>query len=189
MQRRTGQLRDRRLQSIEAVVQRREPWRRNATPAVSSSSVSTVDRGSFGPVLRSLTVARLRRFVPVFGLMPRSRLSCAREACDRCSAALTACPRQRARTDGAALARSRRSRDEPVPCGLLSIQRKDRTTKPWDQTPRGPSEGSLAWSPRFLLWLDLSRVVDNEREQVSRGKPSEGARCRGCSALRAAAPS
>ncbi|WP_235531696.1 hypothetical protein, partial [Sphingomonas sp. Leaf67] len=28
-----------------------------------------------------------------------------------------------------------RSRDEPVPYGFLPFQRKDRTIKPWDQTP------------------------------------------------------
>ncbi|NUB45623.1 hypothetical protein GEU84_014580 [Fertoebacter nigrum] len=37
------------------------------------------------------TVARLRRFATVMGLIPRFRLSSACEACDRCVAALTAC--------------------------------------------------------------------------------------------------
>jgi hypothetical protein len=49
------------------------------------------------------------------GVMPNSRLSCASEACDRCIAALTACPRHRARTGGASLARSWRCHDELVP--------------------------------------------------------------------------
>jgi len=56
----------------------------------SSSSVRTVERGSFGPVFMSSTVARLRHFATVLGLIPSSRLSCASEACDRCIAALTA---------------------------------------------------------------------------------------------------
>lgn len=29
-----------------------------------------------------------------------------------------------------------RTHDEPVPYGFLPFQRKDRTIKPWDQTPR-----------------------------------------------------
>lgn len=62
-----------------------------ATRVASSASVSTVDRGSVGPVFISSTVARLRHFATVFGLMLSSRLSCASEACDRCIAALTAC--------------------------------------------------------------------------------------------------
>ncbi len=51
----------------------------------------TVERGSFGPVLRSSTVARLRHFATVFGLIPYRRLSSAIEACDRYIAARTAC--------------------------------------------------------------------------------------------------
>jgi hypothetical protein len=50
-----------------------------------------VERGSFGPVFKSFTVARLRHFATVFGTMPSSLLNCASEACDRCIAALTAC--------------------------------------------------------------------------------------------------
>ena len=65
--------------------------RRNATTIASSASVRVVERGSFGPVFRSSTVARLRHFATVLGLMPNSRLSVASEACDRCIAALTAC--------------------------------------------------------------------------------------------------
>jgi hypothetical protein len=48
--------------------------------------------------LRSSTVSRFRHFATVFGLIPSSRLNCAGEACDRCTAALTACPRHGART-------------------------------------------------------------------------------------------
>jgi hypothetical protein len=94
-------------------------WRRNATIAAYSASVKTVERGSVGPVFQSSTVARFRHFATVFGLMPSSWLNCEREACDRCIAALTARPHQRARTGGAALARSWRSRDELVPFELL----------------------------------------------------------------------
>ena len=39
----------------------------------------------------SSTVARFRHFATVLGLMPRSRLNCESEACDRSIAALTAC--------------------------------------------------------------------------------------------------
>jgi hypothetical protein len=48
-------------------------------------------RGSVGPVFMSSTVARLRHFATVLGLIPSSRLSCASEVCDRRIAALTAC--------------------------------------------------------------------------------------------------
>ena len=66
-------------------------WRRYATTIASSASVSTVERASVGPVFLSSTVARLRHFATVLGLMPNPRLSCASEACDRYIAALTAC--------------------------------------------------------------------------------------------------
>jgi hypothetical protein len=52
--------------------------------------VRTFDRGSFGPVFRSSTVARFRHFATVLGLIPNSRLSSESDACDRCIAALTA---------------------------------------------------------------------------------------------------
>lgn len=45
-------------------------WRRNATIAALSSSESTVDRGSSGPVLRFSTVARLRHFATAWGRCP-----------------------------------------------------------------------------------------------------------------------
>ena len=41
-----------------------------ATIIASSSRLRTVERGSVGPALRSSTVARLRHFRTVFGLMP-----------------------------------------------------------------------------------------------------------------------
>jgi hypothetical protein len=91
MQRRPGQVRDRRLQGIEAVIQRQQRVAPERHDRASSASVRMVDRGSVGPVFRSSTVARLRHFATVLGLMPSSRLSCASEACDRCIAALTAC--------------------------------------------------------------------------------------------------
>ena len=65
-------------------------WRRKATIVASSASVRTVDRGSFGPVLRSSTVARFRHLATVFGLMLISWLNAESEAFDRCIAALTA---------------------------------------------------------------------------------------------------
>ena len=40
--------------------------------AASSAYVRTVERGYFGPVLRSSTVRHLRHFMTVFGLMPSS---------------------------------------------------------------------------------------------------------------------
>jgi hypothetical protein len=49
------------------------------------------ERGSLGAVFMPSIVARLRHFATVFGLMPRSLLNCASDACDRCGAALTAC--------------------------------------------------------------------------------------------------
>ncbi len=66
-------------------------WRRKATTAASSALVSTVERGSFGPVFRSSTVARFRHVGTVLGLMPSSRLNAASAAPDRCIAARTAC--------------------------------------------------------------------------------------------------
>ena len=53
----------------------------------SHPNVKIVERGSLGPVLRSSTVWRLRHLATVFGLIPRSRLNVASEACDRCIAA------------------------------------------------------------------------------------------------------
>jgi hypothetical protein len=46
------------------------------------ASVRVVERGSFGPVFKSSSVAHLRHVAPVFGLMPSSRRSAAGEACD-----------------------------------------------------------------------------------------------------------
>ncbi len=57
-----------------------------------------------------------------FGLKRSSRLSFAREACDRCIAALTTCVASHG---------LRRSHSEFVPYGLLSFLRKDPAIKPW----------------------------------------------------------
>jgi hypothetical protein len=59
--------------------------------AASWFSVRTVDQGFFRLVFMSSTVARLRHFATVFGLMPNSRHNGASEACDHCIAGLTAC--------------------------------------------------------------------------------------------------
>ena len=84
-------MRDRRLQGIEAVVQRQQRVAPERDDCRFLSFGQTVERGSAGPVFLSSTVARFRHFATVLGLMPNSRLSCASEACDRCIAALTAC--------------------------------------------------------------------------------------------------
>jgi hypothetical protein len=82
----------------------------------SSASVRTVERGSFGPVLKYSTVARLRHFATVLGLIPSSLLSAAIEACDRCIAALTACvPSHGLLRKPLPVSGAWRSRDELVP--------------------------------------------------------------------------
>ena len=52
---------------------------------------TTIERGSPGPVVISSTDVRLRHFATVFGLIARSRLSVASEACDCCITARVAC--------------------------------------------------------------------------------------------------
>ena len=125
MQRRACQMRDRRLPGIEAVVQRQKtvPSKRDAGHLLGFCQIR--GRGSFGLVLRSSTVARLRHLAPVFGLHPPQRrernlrsLYCSSDG-------------MRGRTV------SGRSRDEPDPECFLPFPRKDRTSKPWDHTPRG----------------------------------------------------
>ena len=90
MKGRPRQVRDRRLQGMDAVVQRL------VTPTIvaSSDAVRTVVRGSFGPVHRSSTVAGFRHFATVLefvgetihwivfqpSLRPNAPLGCAREA-------------------------------------------------------------------------------------------------------------
>jgi len=73
-----GQVRDQGLQRAEAVIERQQGRAGKATTIASLALVSTVARGSVGPVFISPTVARLRQFATVFGLMPSSRLHCAR---------------------------------------------------------------------------------------------------------------
>ena len=70
MQGRARQVRDRRLQGIEAVVQRQQRVPRKATMTASSSTDSTVDAASFGPVGRSATEVRFLHLATVFGLIP-----------------------------------------------------------------------------------------------------------------------
>lgn len=62
-------------------------WRRNAMTAASMSSVRTLDRGCFGRVFMSSTVARLRHAATVFRLIPGSPSN---GACDRYGAPLIA---------------------------------------------------------------------------------------------------
>ena len=70
MQRRTRKMRDRRLQGVEAIVERQQGVPRKATMIASSSTVRTVDFGAFGPVFRSAVEARFFHFPTVFGLIP-----------------------------------------------------------------------------------------------------------------------
>ncbi len=51
-------MRDCCLESVEAIIQRKRVWRRNATMTASSSLDSTVDFGSLGPVLQSAVELR-----------------------------------------------------------------------------------------------------------------------------------
>lgn len=70
MQRRSGEVRNRRLKPIQAVVQWQQVCRRKATIIASSSQVRTVERGSFGPIGASAVLDRLRHFWIVVGLTP-----------------------------------------------------------------------------------------------------------------------
>lgn len=54
-------------------------------------AMEKISIGEVFRVFKSSTVALLRHFATVLGLMPSSLLSCASEACNRCIAALTAC--------------------------------------------------------------------------------------------------
>ena len=62
-----------------------------ATTIAASASLSTVDRGSVGPVFISSTLARFRHFATILGLIAGSRLNGASKLCDRCIAARTKC--------------------------------------------------------------------------------------------------
>lgn len=89
----------------EQAVKRRSPCGSNAclrraTQAATCSGNNTVDRASCSPIGISWTEVRLRHFRTVFGFRWYCAASSATEAFDRCIAALTACRRQRARTNG-----------------------------------------------------------------------------------------
>jgi hypothetical protein len=94
-QRRACPGRDRRLKGAKAILR----WQERITGGLQRSSpsdgrsnqgrsrprpasVRVVERGSFGPVFRSSTAARLRHVATLSGVMPSSRLSAAGEACD-----------------------------------------------------------------------------------------------------------
>jgi len=66
MQRRTRQMRDRRLQGVEAIVKRQQRVLRKAMMIASSSRDSAVERGSFGPVRSSQTEERFFHLPIVF---------------------------------------------------------------------------------------------------------------------------
>ncbi len=70
-------MRDRRLESVEAIIQRKESVAyRNATMTASSSLDSNVDFGSLGPVLQSAVELRFFHLATVLGLMPWRVASC-----------------------------------------------------------------------------------------------------------------
>jgi hypothetical protein len=69
MQRGTGQMGDRCLQSVEAIIEGQQ-----SRMIASCSTVRTVERGCFGPVRRSATEQRFLHFATVFGLMPCRRV-------------------------------------------------------------------------------------------------------------------
>jgi hypothetical protein len=50
MQRRSREMWDGRLEGIKAIVERQLRMLRNATARASSSALSTVERGTFGPI-------------------------------------------------------------------------------------------------------------------------------------------
>lgn len=71
VQGRTGWLRNRRLQGVEAVQSSgNSVCLRKATHSASSAGDSTVERGSAGSIGRSSTVSRDRHFITVFGFRP-----------------------------------------------------------------------------------------------------------------------
>lgn len=76
------------LRQISMAVRRSRECRRNATPLALCFGE---ERGAFGPVFKSSTVTRFRSLGTVLRLPPSSRLTVAREACNRCIAARTTC--------------------------------------------------------------------------------------------------
>ena len=95
-----GQVRDQGLQRAEAVIERQQGRAGKATTIASPALVSTAERGSVGPVFISPTVTRLRQFATVFGLMPSSRLHCARRCAKRTAFCLGNWVKQVFRLDG-----------------------------------------------------------------------------------------
>jgi hypothetical protein len=80
-------VRDRGLQGVQTVIQRQERVATKCHQYRLLASLRTDERGSFGPVLGSSTVSRLRHFATILGLIPSSRISAAVEACVRSIAA------------------------------------------------------------------------------------------------------
>jgi hypothetical protein len=70
MQGRAGQMRNRRLKRVEAVVERQKRMPRKAMITASSSTARTVDPASLGPVGRSETEVRFFHLATVLGLIP-----------------------------------------------------------------------------------------------------------------------
>jgi hypothetical protein len=70
MQGRARQVRDGRLQGVQAVVERQHNMPSEGDNDASSSTDRTVDPGSFGPVGRSETEVRAFHLATVFGLTP-----------------------------------------------------------------------------------------------------------------------
>ena len=70
MQRGSRQVRDRRLQRVETVIERQQRVPTERDDDASSSIDSTVDLAVFGPVGRSASEERCRHLATVFGLIP-----------------------------------------------------------------------------------------------------------------------
>lgn len=70
MQGRAGQMRDRRLQGIKAIIERQQGMPPEGATMASSPMERTVDLASFGPVGRSETLSRFVHLATVFWLMP-----------------------------------------------------------------------------------------------------------------------
>ena len=67
---RARQMRDGRLQSVQAIVERQQSMPPEGNDDASSSADRTVDPGSLGPVRRSETDFRDFHLATVFGLTP-----------------------------------------------------------------------------------------------------------------------
>ena len=63
-------MRDARLQAVEAVIGRQQGVAPEGTITACSSGVSTVERGSLGPIGVSAVISRLRHVWMVVGLTP-----------------------------------------------------------------------------------------------------------------------